>query len=51
LKVVYLLSREKHEENDLFEGRISNDKIDALLNCFTEIPVTEATYFICTLPK
>ena len=47
MKVVYLLSREKHEENDLFEGRISNDKIDALLNCFTEIPVTEATYFIC----
>jgi ring-1,2-phenylacetyl-CoA epoxidase subunit PaaE len=47
LKVVYLLSREKHYENELFEGRISNEKIEGLLNCFSEIPVMEATYFIC----
>lgn len=47
LKVVYLLSREKHFEDELFEGRISAEKLSALLDRFPEIPVTEATYFIC----
>lgn len=47
LKVVYLLSREKHFEDELFEGRISAEKLDALFERFPEIPVQEATYFIC----
>lgn len=47
LKVVYLLSREKHIENELFEGRISADKLNALLEFFPEIPAQEATFFIC----
>jgi ring-1,2-phenylacetyl-CoA epoxidase subunit PaaE len=47
LKVVYLLSREKHYEDELFEGRISPEKLDALLNKFPEIPVSDATFFIC----
>lgn len=46
LKVVYLLSRESHFENELFEGRICPEKLDELLR-FYEIPVKEATYFIC----
>ncbi|PIE50897.1 MAG: phenylacetate-CoA oxygenase [Flavobacteriales bacterium] len=46
LKVVYLLSREKHFENELFEGRISPEKLDELLAHF-EIPVKEASFFIC----
>jgi ring-1,2-phenylacetyl-CoA epoxidase subunit PaaE len=47
LKVVYLLSREKHYENELFEGRISSEKLEQLLANFTDISVTDATYFIC----
>lgn len=47
LKVVYLLSREKHYEDELFEGRITNEKLNALLSHFSEIPITEATYFLC----
>ncbi len=47
LKVVYLLSREKHFEDELFEGRICAPKLDELLDRFTDIPVREATYFIC----
>lgn len=46
LKIVYLLSREKHFENELFEGRISPEKLDELFTHF-EIPVQETTYFIC----
>lgn len=47
LKVVYLLSREKHYDNELFEGRICAPKLDDLLDRFTEIPVRESTFFIC----
>lgn len=47
LQVIYLLSREKHYEDELFEGRISGEKLDLLLERFPEIPVQEATYFIC----
>lgn len=46
LKVVYLLSRETHFENELFEGRISPEKLDQLL-AFYHVPVKEANYFIC----
>ena len=47
LKVVYLLSREKHYEDELFEGRICAPKLDELFARFPEIPVQESTYFIC----
>lgn len=47
LKVVYLLSREKHFEDELFEGRISAEKLEDLFSRFSEIPVQDATYFIC----
>lgn len=47
LKVVYLLSREKHFEDELFEGRICAPKLDELFERFTDIPVQESTYFIC----
>lgn len=47
LKVIYILSREKHYEDELFEGRISAEKLDAILNKFPEIPVQDSTYFIC----
>lgn len=47
LTIVYLLSREKHEENPLFEGRIAPDKLGYLLEHFSTIPTQEATYFIC----
>ncbi len=47
LKVVYLLSREKHFEDELFEGRISAEKLDQLFGRFPEIPVQETTFFIC----
>ncbi len=47
LTVVYILSREKHKQNDLFEGRISPEKLDQLLNYFPEINPQEATYFLC----
>lgn len=47
LKVVYLLSREKHFEDELFEGRISAEKLNQLFNYFPEIPVQETTFFIC----
>lgn len=47
LKVVYLLSREKHFEDELFEGRISPEKLNELFERFPEIPVQETTYFIC----
>lgn len=47
LTVVYLLSREKHAEDELFEGRICAPKLDQLFERFTDIPVQEATYFIC----
>ncbi|MBS1573247.1 MAG: 2Fe-2S iron-sulfur cluster binding domain-containing protein [Bacteroidetes bacterium] len=47
LKVVYLLSREKHFENELFEGRITIEKLNLLLTHFSDIPVVDSTYFIC----
>ncbi len=47
LKVVYLLSREKHFEDELFEGRICAPKLDELFERFPDIPVQETTYFIC----
>lgn len=47
LKVIYLLSREKHFEDELFEGRISSEKLDDLFQRFDEISVQETTYFIC----
>jgi ring-1,2-phenylacetyl-CoA epoxidase subunit PaaE len=45
-KVVYLFSREKHED-PLFEGRISAEKLDQLFERFTDINVQDSTYFIC----
>lgn len=47
LKVIYLLSREKHYKDELFEGRISAEKLQQLFEFFPEIKVQEATYFIC----
>jgi len=47
LKVIYLLSREKHYEDELFEGRISPEKLNQLFERFPEIPVQETTFFIC----
>lgn len=46
LKVIYLVSREKHED-PVFEGRISAEKLDQLFERYSEIDVKEATYFIC----
>ncbi len=46
LKVVYLVSREKHED-PVFEGRISPEKLDQLFERYTDIDVKESTYFIC----
>ena len=45
-KVVYLFSREKHED-PLFEGRISAEKLDQLFERFADINVQDSTYFIC----
>ena len=47
LKVIYLLSREKHFEDELFEGRITAEKLDLIFEKFPEIPVQDSTYFIC----
>ncbi|MBC7555368.1 MAG: 2Fe-2S iron-sulfur cluster binding domain-containing protein [Chryseobacterium sp.] len=47
LKVIYLLSREKHFEDELFEGRISADKLERLFERFLEIKVNESIFFIC----
>ena len=47
LKVIYLLSREKHFEDELFEGRISAEKLELIFERFPEISAKEATYFIC----
>jgi ring-1,2-phenylacetyl-CoA epoxidase subunit PaaE len=47
LKVIYLLSREKHFENGLFEGRITPEKLELLLKNFPDISTQESTYFIC----
>lgn len=47
LKVFYLVSREKHFEDELFEGRISAEKLDLIFEKFPEIPVQDSTYFIC----
>ena len=47
LKVIYLISREKHFEDELFEGRISAEKLDLIFDRFPEIPVQDSTYFIC----
>ena len=47
LKIIYLLSREKHFEDELFEGRISAEKLDLIFERFPEIPVQDSTYFIC----
>lgn len=47
LKVVYLISREKHFEDELFEGRISPEKLQQLFQRFPELPVQSSTYFIC----
>ncbi|RQP08658.1 MAG: phenylacetate-CoA oxygenase [Chryseobacterium sp.] len=46
LKVVYLVSREKHED-ELFEGRITAEKLGKLLERFPEIDIKDSTYFIC----
>lgn len=46
LKVVYLFSREKHED-PLFEGRISAEKLEQLFERFSDIDVQDSTYFIC----
>ncbi len=46
LRVIYLVSREKHED-PLFEGRISAEKLDNLFEYYTDFDVKEATYFIC----
>ncbi len=46
LKILYLVSRENHND-DLFEGRITAEKVGQLLQRFGEIPVQESTYFIC----
>lgn len=47
LNVIYLLSREKHFEDELFEGRISAEKLNQLFERFPDIPVQETTFFIC----
>lgn len=47
LKVIYLLSREKHPNDELFEGRISVHKMEALFQRFPEIPIQETTFFLC----
>lgn len=47
LKVTYLLSREKHFEDELFEGRISAEKLAQLFDRFPEIKIQESVYFIC----
>lgn len=47
LKVIYLLSREKHFEDELFEGRICADKLEQLFVRFPEIDPAETTFFIC----
>lgn len=47
LKITYLVSREKHAENPLFEGRISPEKLKEIFQHFPEIKIQEATYFIC----
>ncbi|WP_277111888.1 2Fe-2S iron-sulfur cluster-binding protein [Chryseobacterium taklimakanense] len=47
LKVIYLLSREKHFEDELFEGRICADKLEQLFTRFPEIDPAETTFFIC----
>ncbi len=47
LKVIYLLSREKHFEDELFEGRICADKLEQLFKRFSDISVPESTFFIC----
>lgn len=46
-KVRYLLSREKNFEDELFEGRITPQKLKEILAVHPEIPVQESTYFIC----
>ncbi|WP_417427612.1 FAD-binding oxidoreductase [Halpernia sp.] len=46
-KVVYLLSREKHFEDELFEGRISAEKLEQLFLRFPEINVKESNFFLC----
>jgi ring-1,2-phenylacetyl-CoA epoxidase subunit PaaE len=46
-RVIYLLSREKHVEDELFEGRISSQKLEQLFLKFPEIDTKESTYFIC----
>lgn len=47
LTVFYLVSREKHFEDELFEGRISAEKLDLIFERFPQIPVQDSTYFIC----
>ncbi|MGS0748249.1 2Fe-2S iron-sulfur cluster-binding protein [Halpernia sp. GG3] len=47
LKVIYLLSREKHFEDELFEGRISSQKLEQLFERFPEINPKESIFFIC----
>jgi ring-1,2-phenylacetyl-CoA epoxidase subunit PaaE len=46
LNVVYLVSREKHED-PIFEGRISPEKLDHLFERYTDIDVKDSTFFIC----
>lgn len=47
LKIVHVFSREKHRDGELFEGRITGEKLGQLLQSFQEIDTTDATYFIC----
>lgn len=47
LKVIYLLSREKHFEDELFEGRISAEKLEKMFERFPEIDPKESVFFLC----
>lgn len=45
-KVIYLYSRAQYEE-ELFQGRITPEKLNQLLEHFDEINIQDSTYFIC----
>lgn len=46
LQIVYLVSREKSED-PLFEGRISSEKLELLLERYSDIKPEESVFFIC----
>ncbi|NAW51503.1 2Fe-2S iron-sulfur cluster binding domain-containing protein [Elizabethkingia argentiflava] len=46
LKVIYMFSRQRHED-PIFEGRISVEKLEQLFKRYSEIGISDATYFIC----